>query len=98
MADRLLDPRHQQLVQRPLRTVRDAVELLGQPSAHVQPQHLGLHRTPSDNASGVVSSTRDANWRTSFPYRAENPSVDGSRSWLTTVIASFQPSPGAPTI
>ena len=51
-----------------------------------------------DNSSGAGPSTRYANWRTSFPYRAENPSVDGSRSWLTTVIASFQPSPGAPTM
>jgi hypothetical protein len=39
-----------------------------------------------------------ASFFTVLPYRAVKPSVDGSRSCDTTVIASFQPSPGAPTM
>src|SRR5204863_137796 len=44
--NRLLDPRHQELVDRPTGAVLDTVQALGQPAAHVQPQHLRLHARP----------------------------------------------------
>ena len=57
-ADRLLDPRHQQLVDRAARAVVDAVEPLGQPPAHVQPQHLRLRRAPTRRPRAGRCGTR----------------------------------------
>ena len=46
MADGLLDPGHQQLVDGALGTVVDAVEALGEPPAHVALEHVGLDDRP----------------------------------------------------
>src|ERR1700733_13197868 len=48
MAYGLLDPGHQQLVQRSVRGMGHAVELLGQPPPDVVSQHLGLYSSPSE--------------------------------------------------
>ena len=50
-ADALLDPRHEQLVDRTAGPVLDAVEALGQPAAHVQPEHLRLCTCAQTTAS-----------------------------------------------
>ena len=50
VADGLLDLGHEQLVDRALGTVVDAVEAVGQPAAHVEAQHLGLDDRPAEVA------------------------------------------------
>ena len=54
-AHRLLDPRHQQLVDGAAGTVFDAVEPFGQPPAHVEAQHLGLHVGPRNRVALVAA-------------------------------------------
>jgi hypothetical protein len=56
----------------PVRVVRDAVELFGEPAADVVGEHLDLDRGPGQIRRGGVPALlhRLAICRTSFPYRA----------------------------
>ena len=58
VADRLLDLGHQQLVDRALGAVLDAVEAVGESPADVQPQHLGLDDRPAEVADLLGSEPR----------------------------------------
>ena len=77
--DRLLDPGHEQLVDRAAGTVLDAVEPLGESPAHVQPQHLGLHVRPRDRLA-LIAAVRAGSARTVLLELLAPSSRSGRRS------------------
>ena len=91
----MIDPRQQQLVDRAVRVVRDAVELFGEPAADVV---VSTDSTAAQARSAEGVSPRCCTvWPSAAPaFRTgrRKPSVDGSRSWPTTVMASGQPLTG----